>query len=409
MATFSGFLGVIKTEWRSLLRTVRWKEFMSVSAETSARNSFEFQVPEDVDTPALIVDYDTVVSNLKEMSALCAKAGVELLPHAKTHRTLGFGRLQIEHGASGLSVATIDEAEAFARDGTTRIFLTYPIVGESKVRRVASLSERTNLTLATDSFDGALAIGRHFENIGRTAEVYLIVDSGLGRDGVAPESAAALAREIRNIGGIHLSGIFTHEGHVYRSDGPQDLVAQSRLAAARMVESARSIRDDGLPIETVSLGASASVRAIIGAPGVTQVRPGIYAFNDVGQVAVGTATLETCAARVLATVVDRPGPDRACIDAGSKALSSDQLPELSAKKFPGYGQVIGHIGWELHKLSEHHGWLRWTGEGEPTPLAIGQRVQVLPNHICLVFYSLRESIVIRQGEVIGTWQTIDCI
>jgi D-serine deaminase-like pyridoxal phosphate-dependent protein len=121
---------------------------------------------------------------------------------------------------------------------------------------------------------------------------------------------------------------------------------------------------------------------------------------------MGTATLETCAVRVLATVVDRPAMDRACIDAGSKALSSDQLPVFSAQRFPGYGQLVGLPGWEIHRLSEHHGWLRWTGTGEPTPLAIGQRVQVVPNHVCLAFYSLRESVVIRQGEVIGTWRTL---
>jgi D-serine deaminase-like pyridoxal phosphate-dependent protein len=382
------------------------REIMPVTAETSAVGSLMFSVPDGVDTPALVVDYDTTVSNLKEMATLCKKAGVELLPHAKTHRTLEFGRLQLEYGAAGLSVATIDEAEAFTFDGAPRVFLTYPLVGEMKIRRVAALAQRTNLTLATDSYDGASAIGQHFAELGRCADLYLIIDSGMGRDGVAPGDAAALAREISRVEGVRLSGIFTHEGQVYRSNGPQDLTAQSRLAATRMVEAAQSIRADGPTIETVSLGASASVRAVIGAPGVTQVRPGIYAFNDVGQVAMGTATLETCAVRVLATVVDRPAVDRACIDAGSKALSSDQLPELSAQRFPGYGQVVGLPGWELHRLSEQHGWLRWTGEGKPTPLAIGQRVQVLPNHVCLVFFSLRESVVIRQGEIIGTWRAL---
>jgi D-serine deaminase-like pyridoxal phosphate-dependent protein len=379
---------------------------MPVTPETSTVGSSAFSVPPGVDTPALVVDYDIAVSNMKEMAALCQEAGVELLPHAKTHRTLEFGRLQLEHGAAGLSVATIDEAEAFANDGAPRVLLTYPLVGEMKLRRVSALAERTNLTLATDSFYGASAIGQHFAELGRCADLFMIVDSGSGRDGVVPDDAAALAREISTIEGVRLSGIFTHEGQVYGSNGPQDLIANSRLAATRMVEAAQSIRADGSTLETVSLGASASVRAVIGAPGVTQVRPGIYAFNDVGQIAMGTATLDTCAVRVLATLVDRPSVDRACIDAGSKALSSDQLPELSAKRFPGYGQVVGCPGWELHRLSEHHGWLRWTGEGEPTPLAIGQRVQVLPNHVCLAFYSLRESVVIRQGEIVGTWRTL---
>jgi D-serine deaminase-like pyridoxal phosphate-dependent protein len=379
---------------------------MPLTFDTENLGSLMFEVPSFVDTPALVVDYDITVANLKEMAALCRGAGVELLPHAKTHRTLEFGRLQLEHGASGLSVATIDEAEAFVSDGIPRIFLTYPLVGEMKIRRAGALVRQTNLTVATDSYEGAKAIGRQIDDLGLSVDLYLIIDSGMGRDGATPADAPGIARQISDIDGIRLCGIFTHEGQVYRSDGPADLVIQSRLAATQMVEVAQSLRANGQAIETVSLGASASVRAVIGAPGVSQVRPGIYAFNDVGQIAMGTASLKNCSARVIATVVDRPAIDRACIDAGSKALSSDQLPEHSSRRFPGYGQLVGQPGWDLHRLSEQHGWLRWIGNGQPTPLSIGQRVQVLPNHICLVFFSLRESVVIRQGEVVGTWRTI---
>jgi D-serine deaminase-like pyridoxal phosphate-dependent protein len=333
-------------------------------------------------------------------------AGIELFPHAKTHRTLEFGRLQLENGATGLSVATLDEATAFIAAGATRIILTYPLVGESKIRRAGVLANQAQLTVATDSVDGARAIGRHFAELGRSVDVYLVIDSGQHRDGLAPDDAAPVALEIGGIPGIDVRGILTHEGHVYGSDGPQDLRVQSERAASLMVQTADSIRASGQPIDTVSLGSSASVRNVIPTPGVTQVRPGIYAFNDLGQVAQGTASLSTCAARVLATVIDQPAVDRVCIDAGSKALSHDQLPALPTVRYPGYGQLIGHPGWELHQLSEHHGWLRWVGDGRPTPLAIGQRVQVLPNHICLVFSSLGESIVIRRGEVLGTWPTI---
>jgi D-serine deaminase-like pyridoxal phosphate-dependent protein len=348
-----------------------------------------------------------VLSNIVEMANLCLNAGIELLPHAKTHRTLEFGRMQLENGASGLSVATVQEAEAFAADGVKKILLTYPLTGEMKIRRLVAIARDTDLIVATDSYSAARAIGKVFSESGLTAEVYLIVDSGMHRDGVTPTDAVGLARELNGIDGIRLTGVFTHEGHVYRSEDSIELSAASRQAVESMVSTATSIRGAGFELGTVSLGASASVRNVVGQGGVTQVRPGIYAFNDRGQVNIGTATIENCAARILATVVSCPEEGRACIDAGSKALSNDLLPARSGKQSStGYGQLLGLPGWEIHRLSEHHGWLKWTGSRAPTPLFVGQKVEVLPNHICMAFYSLGETVVLREGEIVGTWKSI---
>jgi D-serine deaminase-like pyridoxal phosphate-dependent protein len=174
-----------------------------------------------------------------------------------------------------------------------------------------------------------------------------------------------------------------------------------------MVRTADSIRRTGHRVETVSLGASASARAVAGAPGVTQIRPGIYAFNDLSQVALGLATASTCAARVVTSVISNPAPDRACIDAGSKSLSRDLPPGRGAfERFPGYGHLVDLPGWQIAQLSEEHGWLRWVGSGPPTRLTIGQRLQVIPNHVCTVFSSMGESVGLRDGTVVSTWHTI---
>lgn len=159
------------------------------------------------------------------------------------------------------------------------------------------------------------------------------------RDGVAPSDAPGVAAAVAALPNLELTGIMTHEGHVYRATSRQELEQLATGTATTMVRLADDLRASGLPIRDVSLGASGSTREVIRVPGVTEVRPGIYAFNDVGQVALGTATLETCALRVIATVVSNPAPGRACVDAGSKALSNDRPPGDPTGRYPGYGLI----------------------------------------------------------------------
>ena len=384
---------------------------MTELAGAAASASQALDVPAEIDTPSLVIDLDILEANLREMAQLCAASGVELVPHAKTHRTPEIGVLQLRLGAHGLTVAKLGEAEGFAQAGIERLVVAYPLVGAEKVARAAALSKRVDLTLATDSLEGAWAIGAHFAERGLRAAVDLIVDSGLGRCGVAPADAADLGAAIAAVPGVELTGVLTHEGTVYGAAGRDDLVARSRATAQLMVDAAEAIRARGVELATVSMGASASARIAREVPGVTQVRPGIYAFNDLGQIALGNATPSTCAVRVLATVVSHPEPGRACIDAGSKSLSQDGLPASAVTEgagidYRGHGLLADLPGWRIEKLSEEHGWLRWHGLGAPTPLAIGGRVQVIPNHVCTVFSSLGESVAIRGGRVEALWRTL---
>lgn len=360
--------------------------------------------PLELATPALVIDRHVLEANLDEIAALAATHGVELLPHAKTHRMADFGMLQLRRGAHGLTVAKVGEAERFADAGAARLFVAFPLVGEAIAHRLLALADRVEITAGVDSVEGAASLSGVFAAAGRRLPVLLAIDTGLGREGVPPERAREVAAAISALDGVALEGIFTHEGSVYASR-PDEVEAASRAVAERMVALAEEIRGGGIPIRTVSLGSSASVRAVIGVPGVTQVRPGIYAVNDLGQIALGTATLETTAIRVHATVVSRGDENRGCIDAGSKAVGADLLPASAVRdEYPGYGLLLGHPGWIIERLSEEHGWLRWTGVGDATPLPVGTRVSIVPNHACVVFSSLRRAFVTGDdGAITATW------
>lgn len=363
-----------------------------------------FVLPDVVPTPALVLDLDRFDANMAEIVALATATGVEFLPHAKTHRTEQLGLRQIAAGADGLCVAKLGEAEAFAAAGVRRLFVAFPIVGERSAARALTLAQQVDLTLGTDSLAAAQSIGPIFAAAGARARLLLAVDTGIGREGVAPEDAPAIAAQIQGVPGVELIGVYTHEGSTYQASTPDELVARSTAVAELMVRTADEIRAAGVPITQVSLGASASARSVASVAGVTQIRPGILAFNDVGQIALGNATAETTAVRVVATVVSHAAPDRALIDAGSKSLSGDLVPASAHRgQFPGMGLIVNAPGWIVETLSEEHGWLRWGGAGSPRGLSIGMRLEIIPNHVCMAFGMLRRSYITQGGELTETW------
>ena len=179
-----------------------------------------------------------------------------------------------------------------------------------------------------------------------------------------------------------------------------------------MVEVAESIRALGMPCPVVSLGCSASAAIVVAVPGVTEVRPGITSFGDAGLLALGVHAHDRLAVRVLATVVSAPEPGRACIDAGSKALGADLvLASAHRDEFGGHGLLEfddtqhGRLGgWHLERLSEEHGWLRWDAAVGPAPqLTVGERLAIIPNHVCMAFAALRQVTVIEAGDEIASW------
>lgn len=366
----------------------------------------EFELNSFIDTPSLVLDIDILKANVNELLKICHAHGVSLQPHAKTHRTPEIGLLQQELGCDGLCVAKVGEAEGFASAGVKKITVAYPVIGASKVERARILSASIDLTLAVDSVAGAKSIGEIFAAHSQVCSVLLIIDTGLGRDGVLPADAPKIAQAINAVPGVKVVGVMTHEGTVYGAPDKVSMIAAAKKVSEMMVETSQAINSAGVEISRVSMGSSASARVAATVTGVNQIRPGIFAFNDLGQIALGNANLQSCAVRILSTVVSRPTSTTAVIDAGSKSLSADLLPAKEHRdEYPGHGMIIGKTGWIIERLSEEHGMLKWMGDGEPSSLDIGEQIQIIPNHVCTTFSSLNESVVVSKGEVIDRWRT----
>jgi len=352
------------------------------------------------DTPELVVDLDVVRANIDRTAALAAEAGVTVRPHVKTHKLPEIARLQLQAGAVGIQVAKLGEAEVMAAAGIDDILVGYPVVGDGKLGRLADLAERVAISTTVDSEEVAVGVARTARERGLTIPVLLELDTGMHRLGVLPgPPAVELAARLAELEGIVLAGVFAHEGHVYTQG--RDLAEKERLtheSCERAVETAETIRDRGLPAPIVSVGSAGTFRFAIRCPGVTEVRPGTYVFNDRSQIAQGAAGPADLAVFAVTTVVSRPAPDRAVVDAGSKVLTSDRMlvpdPPLS------FGAVWGHDDWDVVRLSEEHGVLSVPPGAD---VRVGDRIAIVPNNVCPAVNLASHVTVVEHGEPAGRW------
>jgi D-serine deaminase-like pyridoxal phosphate-dependent protein len=352
----------------------------------------------DLDTPSLLIDLDTLERNVAEMQRVADAAGVRLRPHTKTHKCPDIARMQLDAGAAGIAVAKLGEAEVMADAGILDILVAYPIVGERKLARLRALAESASVRVTTDSVEVAEGVGRVGLDLGRDVPVLVEVDTGLHRIGrPAGAPTVELVKELVRVRGVEVLGLLTHAGHAYRSSDAEELRATAEAEGLDLVETAEECAAQGIPLREISVGSTPTARIVAGVAGVTEIRPGTYLFNDVQQMRLGVATEETCATRVLATVVAHPTLERFVLDAGSKAFTSDGG---DGPPFPGRGVVAGRPELVLDFMNEEHTVGHRAGADD---VRIGDRLEVIPLHVCSTVNMFDEASGIRDGEVVRTF------
>ena len=352
----------------------------------------------DLDTPSVVIDLDQVERNLKEMQAKAGKFGVALRPHIKAHKIPELARMQLELGARGITAAKVGEAEVMAEAGVDDIFIANQVIGPAKLNRAANLAERVKLSIGLDSRAGAEAASRIMADRGLNLDCLIEVNSGLNRCGLTPgRELIDLARLITDLPGLNFKGIFTHAGQAYGQSDRAGVERISELESRLMVQAAEDLAQAGLKPAVVSVGSTPTMKVWTGCPGVTEIRPGAYIFNDAVQVSLGAAEVKDCALIVLTTVISRPAPDRAVVDAGAKTLALDKGAH-GAEGVVGHGLIPGRK-LIIDRLSEEHGVL---AVDQAESLAVGDRLAIIPNHSCPVINLVDRVYTARSGRVSGT-------
>jgi D-serine deaminase-like pyridoxal phosphate-dependent protein len=352
----------------------------------------------DLDTPALVLDLDRVEANILEMSQRAAASGVRLRPHTKTHKMPEIARLQVNAGAAGITCAKVGEAEVMVAAGFDDVLIAYPIYGDEKLARLEALREKARILVSLDSVEVARGLGRLGSRSGTPVEIYVEVDTGQHRMGRAPgELTVELIKQIADIDGVTILGLLTHAGHVYNavSTTDRDYLVDKEIADLTLTKELAA--EAGVHFSEISVGATPSARSELLRRGVTEVRPGTYVFNDTAMMNLGVATEETCAARVLATVIGRPTEDRFIVDAGTKCFTSDGVGR------PGWIQAVGRPDLTMSFTTEEHG-VGTIDREMGGRLSIGDKIEFIPSHICPVINLFDSAYVTRHGDVVDEFR-----
>ena len=360
-------------------------------------------------TPCSLVDLDRLERNALRMADRAHDLGVRLRPHVKTHKCVEAARIQVQDHFGGITVSTLAEARGFAQAGFRDITYAVPIAPQkltvaleigARIDRLAVLIDHMETITAIEGMAGAHA---------SIFPVWLKIDCGLHRAGVDPESelAIALATRLQNSPHIELRGVLTHAGHSYDANNRDDALATAEDECAVCRAFVRRLEMAEIHVPEVSIGSTPTISAARNLNGISEVRPGNYAFFDVFQASIGTCALSDIAFSVLATVVSvHPDEQRAVIDAGALALSKDPGP-THINPGCGFGRIVAvedqHPlpGLRLSSVSQEHGEIEGPGTAALRP---GTHLRILPNHSCLAAACFSSYNVVRGTEIVDEWR-----
>lgn len=351
----------------------------------------------DLDTPAALVDVGRLESNLASMAAAVGTAGIAHRPHAKTHKTREVAERQVAHGARGLTVAKIGEAEAFVEAGFDDLFIAYPLVGERKLTRLLPLLDRARIRFEVDTLDVAEGASAFLARAGRRVEVVVSIDGGAGRSGAASaEDAIRVAERVAELPGLELVGVMNY-GNAYGTTDKAEQAAIGRREGEYALEVAAGLRSRGLRADVVTVGSTPTARHVMKVPGVTEIRAGVYAFLDLKQVTLNAGTPDDCALTILATVVSHARPDRYVLDAGMKALAGEDYG------WGTWGRPLERPDLAIVRATEEHGIIELP-PGAPDPgWRLGESVRIVPNHACGTVNMHDELVAIDGERVVERW------
>jgi len=344
-------------------------------------------------TPALVVDLDALQRNLELLAALLSGFPIGFRPHAKAHKCIEIAKRQMELGATGICCQTVAEVEAFAAGGIGDILLTNQIVDPRKIARLAAVPENVRVGICVDSLQGLELVAA--ANRGRPFDIYVEVDVGGGRCGVAdPAAAVALARAVRD-SGLSFSGLQAYNGriqHLRNAAEREQAVSKAAAATSVFVE---ALETAGLAPPVISGGGTGTFDFDRLGGTLNEVQCGSYALMDADYLAVrrpAGARFEA-ALTILASVISSRAT-HAVVDAGLKAAAVDSgLPVPRDHPQIAYGNP-----------SDEHGVLR-SALGEPLP-PTASRVHLIAGH-CDPTVALHQRIyAARAGVVEEVWPIV---
>jgi D-serine deaminase-like pyridoxal phosphate-dependent protein len=349
---------------------------------------------EEVDIPALILDLDAFESNLRALADAVRASGVRVRTHAKTHKCPEVAKRQMALGAVGACCQKVSEAEAMVAGGIGDVLVTNEVVGAPKLERLARLAGRAKIGVCVDDAGNVADLDAAAGRAGCRLDVYLELEVGMGRCGVAPgEPALALARAVAASPHLRFAGMQAYQGRAQHVRS----IAERRALVERAAQHVRATREllaaNGIACATVTGAGSGTFMLEVESGAWNEIQPGSYAFMDADYARNEQAAPLPRFAHalfVLATVMSR-GQGRVVVDAGLKASSVDS----------GMPVVWQRPGLDYVQASDEHGFIRV--DAAAAAPALGEKLLLVPGH-CDPTINLHDWYVcVRRGVVEALW------
>lgn len=352
----------------------------------------------DLNTPVLVLDLDVLERNIAAMAKVAAAGGARLRPHAKTHKSVDIARRQIAAGAFGLCCAKLGEAEALAEGDIPNLHITSPVVSAPAIARLVALNARGGgLSVVADDAGNVAALAAA-ASPEQPLEVFVDIDPGIRRTGVASDAAAvALARQIADAPSLRFGGIQKYCG---REQHIEDFAARREAILAQteaLKATLAALTEAGLPPPVVTGGGTGTHRIDLDLGVFNELQVGSYVFMDDQYLACGLTEGDSAPYErslfVDARVVSANHGPLVTVDAGFKAFSTDADPPAVLDGAP--------AGAKFAFMGDEHGAV--IAPGVSDGLKVGDPVRLAVPH-CDPTVNLYDSYhVVRGDTLVDIW------
>ncbi|MGD0005531.1 MAG: alanine racemase [Anaerolineaceae bacterium] len=359
---------------------------------------------EQIEKPTLLLDVEKARRNIHRMAEKAKKLQVRFRPHFKTHQSAEIGEWFRPEGVSGITVSSVDMACYFARSGWQDITIAFT-VNLRQIGAIRELAEQIHLELLVES---AETVSFLQENLSVPVDVWVKIDSGAGRTGLAwneVEAISGLTRQINKSSKLHLRGILTHAGHTYQAKTPDEVRRLFSESVGRMLQARHNLQASGLGKVEISVGDTPGCSLSDSFGDVSEIRPGNFVFYDAEQNAVGSCAAEDIAVALACPVVAKhPERCEAVVYGGAIHLSKDWMFEdgrmihgkIALPQGDGWGEPLA--GAYVDRLSQEHGLVHLEKEHLDN-LRIGDLICILPAHACLTVQVMGEYLTLEGKKV----------
>jgi D-serine deaminase-like pyridoxal phosphate-dependent protein len=352
----------------------------------------------ELPTPALLIDLDIFERNLQALASYMKGRPVTFRPHGKAHKSPAIGKLQLASGARGLCAAKLGEADVLIRGGIKDVLITAEVVGRLKIERLMALLAITpDVKAVVDNEQNAVDLSTAALASRRKLKVAIDCNVGQNRTGLGtPEEVVALAQVIARHKGLELIGLQGYGGNNQHVKGFANRRAREVQSNERVVAARHALEKAGFAVQMVSVGGTGSYNIDADFPGVTEIQPGSYVFMDTNYNKIGGRDTPEFSEfgnslSVLTTVISRATAGRAIVDAGGKALSTDEAPP----------EPVDLTGATYGVAGDEYGALRL--QNPSRELKVGDQVQILPGHCDTTVNLHNVYFAVRKGTVEHVW------